>query len=296
MQRRTLVRGLAGITLAIAAGDVVALMSRGTRPRPSPTRLPSAATLPPGMPRSPPRPDQLTDRTAGPPLPQAPHASARALVCRHGWGALPPTGPLAPHRIERLTVHHTAVLAADPADGHGRLRNFQRYHQRRGLTDLAYHFLIDRAGNLFEGRALSAAPGTFTRYDPTGHFTACLDGNFDEQSPSGPQLDALVDLLAWATEKFGVSPATIRGHRAYTATRCPGAALQALIADDTLRQRVNSKRATARVELVPVCGQVGAAGDLFARLRPSEAQPGSLFEVPPRMPQQRRASRGRRAP
>lgn len=269
MQRRTLIRGLAGMTLAIAAGDLVALMARGTPPRPSRTQPAPAATLPPGVLRSPPRPDQLTDRTAdpaGPPLPQAPHASALALICRHGWGALPPTGPLAPHRIERLTIHHTAVVAADSAGGYDRLRNYQRYHQRRGLTDLAYHFLIDRAGNLFEGRALSAAPGTFTRYDPTGHFTACLDGNFDEQSPSGPQLDVLVDLLAWAAEKFGVSPATIRGHRAYTATRCPGAALQALIADDVLRQRVDSKLATAGVELVPVCGQVRAARALLSDL------------------------------
>ncbi|MDQ3931398.1 MAG: peptidoglycan recognition protein family protein [Actinomycetota bacterium] len=259
MQRRTLVRGLVGVTLAIAAGDLVALMARDAPSRPSPSRPPPAETLPPGVPRNTPWPDQLAERTASPPLPQAPQASARTLICRDAWGALPPTGPLAAHRIERLTIHHTAVVVTDPAGSPDRLRNYQRHHQRRGLTDLAYHFLIDRAGTLFEGRALSAVPGTFTRYDPTGHLTACLDGNFDEQSPSGPQLDALVDLLAWATEKFGLSPATIRGHRAYIATRCPGAALQALIADDTLRRRVDAVRARGRVELVPACGQGGTA-------------------------------------
>ncbi|MDP8929996.1 MAG: peptidoglycan recognition protein family protein [Actinomycetota bacterium] len=259
MQRRTLVRALAGATLAIAAGDLAALMARSAPRSPSSSRPSLDDTMARGRPRRPPLPGQLNDRTASPLPPQAPQASARALICRDAWGALPPAGPLAAHRIERLTIHHTAVVATDPAAARDRLRNYQRYHRSRGLGDLAYHVVIDRAGNLFEGRALSAAPGTFTRYDPVGHFTACLDGNFDVQSPTRPQFEALVDLLAWAADRFGVSLATIRGHRAYVATRCPGAALHALVADDTLRRRVEERRAAGRVALVPVCGQEDGA-------------------------------------
>lgn len=260
MQRRTLVRGLAAATLAIAAGDLAALTARGTRPHPSPSHPPLAGNLPPGPPRSPPQPVPLTDRTAIPPQPQVHQVIKRPLICREAWGALPPRAALVAHRIERLTIHHTGVIATDGTAGADRLRDFQRYHQRRGLADLAYHVFIDRAGNLLEGRRLSAAPDTFTAYDPTGHFTACLDGNFDEQAPTRAQLDALVDLLAWATERFGVSPATLRGHRAYAATRCPGASLQASITDDTLRRRIEERRAAARAELVPLCEWEDEAG------------------------------------
>lgn len=252
MERRVLVRGLAGAALAIAVGDLAGLAARGARRPHRPSSGPLADSMPPGLPRTPPRPDSLSDRTAtAPPEPLVPSVTMRALFGRGAWGALPPGGPLPAHRVERLTIHHTGVVATDPTAAPARLRAYQRHHQRRGLADLAYHVFVDRAGNLFEGRALSAAPDTFTDYDPSGHFTACLDGNYDEQSPTRAQLDALVDLLTWATERFGVRPATIRGHRAYVATRCPGAALHALIIDDTLRRRVEQRRASGQVELVP---------------------------------------------
>lgn len=259
MQRRTLVRGLAVATLAIAAGDVAALTAQGIRSRPSGPDPSLANTSAPDPARSPPQPDALGDRTAAGPQPQAPMVVTRALLCREAWGALPATEPLVAHRIERLTIHHTAVVATEATSGPARLRDYQRYHQRRGLGDLAYHVFIDRGGNLFEGRSLATAPGTFTGYDTAGHFTAGLDGNFEQQSPTTAQLDALVDLLAWATSRFGVTPATIRGHRAYAVTRCPGASLAALITDDTLRRRVEERRSTGHVELVRVCHGKSAA-------------------------------------
>ncbi len=249
MQRRTLVRGLAGATLAIAVGDVAALRARGARSRPSASH-PSPVEIPGhDLPTS---PAPLPGRHAVPPQTQAP-LTTRALICRKAWGALPAGGTGIPHRIERLTIHHSAVVATDTTSGSARLRDYQRYHMRRGLGDLAYHVFVDRQGNLFEGRSLSTAPDTFTHYDPTGHFAACLDGNFDEQSPTAAQLDALVDLLAWATQRLGASPATIRGHRAYAVTRCPGASLQARVDDNTLLRRVEERRSTIEVQLVAAC-------------------------------------------
>ncbi len=179
------------------------------------------------------------------------------LICRKAWGALKPAGEFERHRIKRMTVHHSAVVLTDNADAPAHFRSHQRSHQSRGWPDIAYHVLVDRNGNVYEGRPMWAVPDTATNYDPTGHFTVMCEGNFQEQRPSRAQVNALVEVLAWASARFDVAPRTIAGHQDHADTACPGSKLQRLIAGGEVRQRVKERLAAGGVELVELCGTEG---------------------------------------
>lgn len=151
------------------------------------------------------------------------------VVSRDGWGAAPSRAGLVEHTPVRLTLHHSAVEQVDLSVGPARVRQHQTHHQSLGWPDLAYHFVVDRAGVAYEGRAVQFRGDTGTEYDPDGHFLVCMEGNFDKQAPSPEQVETSVQLFAWATARFDIDPGTVAGHNAYAATSCPGKATDALL-------------------------------------------------------------------
>jgi len=179
------------------------------------------------------------------------------LICREAWGARKPTGEFRRHRIRRITVHHSAVVLRDNRLAPERLRSHQAAHQERGWPDIAYHLLIDRRGNVYEGRPRWAIGDTATNYDPRGHLLVMCEGNFQEQRPSAAQVGALVDVLAWGVERYGVGVRTIRGHLEYADTACPGRALQRRLGE--VRRRVRERLDAGGARLVELCGQEGEA-------------------------------------
>lgn len=184
-------------------------------------------------------------------------AGSFQAICRAAWGARSPTGSFRRHRIRRLTVHHSAVALLDNRKAPARFRSHQAAHQAKGWPDIAYHILIDRHGNVYRGRPISAVGDTATEYDPTGHLLVMCEGNFDEQAPSKAQVAALVDVLAWACTRYDVRPRTIRGHRDWAQTACPGKRLHRLIADGTIRRRVRARLDAGGVALERLCGDEG---------------------------------------
>ena len=179
------------------------------------------------------------------------------IICREAWGAAPAQSPLIDHQIERLTVHHTAVAMGSNTEAPGRIRSYQSYHQESGWPDVAYHYVIDANGHIYEGRPVTARGDTFTEYDPTGHFLVCCDGHFDQQVIPAAQLASLANVLAWASVRFGVGPATLAGHRDYAATTCPGSNLATVVADGTLQTMVEQRIAAGVSSLGSLCGQAG---------------------------------------
>ena len=179
------------------------------------------------------------------------------VICRRAWGARKPTGEFRRHRIKRITVHHSASLLRDNTKAPARFRSHLRAHQARGWPDIAYHLLIDRNGNVYEGRPISAVGDTATNYDPRGHLLVMCEGNFEEQRPSAAQVRALVDVLAWACGHYDVAPRTIAGHLEYADTACPGSGLQRLIANGEIRRRVKERLEAGGVATVELCGDAG---------------------------------------
>ena len=200
-----------------------------------------------------------TETTASPTPTTRPSPAVIQAICPEAWGARPIAGDFTTHTIERLTVHHTAVLLGSNQQAPARARQHQQYHQELGWPDLAYHFLIDAAGNVYQGRPVAAVGDTATDYDPTGHFLGCCEGHFDQQEIPQAQLDSLIDVLAWAAAQFDVSPQTISGHRDWAATTCPGDDLYSHVASGSMQETVEERIAAGSVRMEEVCGTEGAA-------------------------------------
>lgn len=179
------------------------------------------------------------------------------IICKKAWGAKPPSGKFRAHTIKRITVHHSAVALTDNRDAPRHFRSYQADHQALGWPDIAYHVLIDRHGNVYKGRPSRFKGDTRTNYDPTGHFLVMCDGNFSEQDISRAQLTSLVDVLAAACTKFSVSRWTIKGHRDYAATSCPGRLLYKRLQSGRVRRRVHDRLQAGGVELHRLCGEAG---------------------------------------
>jgi hypothetical protein len=158
-----------------------------------------------------------------------------------------------------LTIHHTAVVLDDNKNAPARARQHQKYHIDRGWPDLAYHFLVDANGNVYQGRPVDAVGDTGTEYDPTSHFLVCCEGDFNQQEVTEAQLSRLIDMLAWAAEEFEASPETISGHRDWAETSCPGDDLYSYIESGFIEQAVAALIADGGVTLDYLCGEEGLA-------------------------------------
>lgn len=173
-----------------------------------------------------------------------PIGTAVEIVPRASWSARDPM----PDRmrehgraIEHVTVHHTASVNREGKDEVATMRSVQRFHQgaERGWGDLAYHYLIGPSGTIYEGRDPAYAADTSTSYDPAGHLTICLMGNFEEEEPSEEARSALVRLAVELLASHDLPPEALTTHRRVAATACPGANLEAwLTGEGAARIRV----------------------------------------------------------
>lgn len=217
-KRRAFLRLLGGLGVIGAAATGCRLAggpSRATPPAAQPTVTPPTTNPPP--PVAPSSTTTSSTTTTAPPEPLVVD-----VIPKTGWGA-EESGAFRAHRPVRLTYHHAASASSDPAGAVERILEYQRFHQNQGWPDVAYHFLVDQAGRIYEGRPVDAAGDTFTSYDPTGHFLVCLDGNFDIDVPSDESIDALSQILAWAAQHFKIPPESLTGHRDHSPeTTCPG--------------------------------------------------------------------------
>jgi len=182
---------------------------------------------------------------------------------RDTWGKnLQPTGPMsleAPEDVRFLLVHHSASpnnYSVEQSIQY--LRSFYHYHTsaEKGWPDIAYNFLVDRYGQIFEGRAGSIEFPV--RGDATGGsqgyaLLCCFIGDHTDTAPTPEAQSAMVALLAWLAATYNIDPSpgattefvsrgsnlhpegklvttpTITGHRTMSRTTCPGDQAFALV-------------------------------------------------------------------
>lgn len=180
--------------------------------------------------------------------------------CRDAWGARPIDGQLTAQVPVRLTVHHTATVPSSDAAAPGYVRDHQAFHQiEKGWPDIAYHFVIDAAGVIYEGRPVGAVGDTGTDYDPTGHLLVACEGDFSRHEVPDAQRAALVDVLAWAVVTYDIDPATVTGHRDWVSTACPGAAMYELVAGGSLEVEIEERLRAGGVGIDLQCGPTAEA-------------------------------------
>jgi hypothetical protein len=142
-------------------------------------------------------------------------------------------------RIDSITVHHEGmtypVTFTDLASSRAEICRIHHAHvDGRGWADIGYHFVIDRAGRIWETRPL-LYQGAHVKNHNEHNIGVMLLGNFDIQSPSREQLGALAQLVRGLRLRFRVSAGRIFTHQELMPTNCPGRALQPQVA--SMRQR-----------------------------------------------------------
>ncbi len=139
--------------------------------------------------------------------------------------------------VQRITVHHEGfdVFTTDnEADTIERLRFTLRAHRKRGFADIGYHFIVDHAGRIWEGRPIDEQ-GAHARDRNEHNIGIVMLGNFEKQTPGQPQLVSLARLLDYLIGTYHLSMNDVHTHREMGATECPGRNLQEAV--DRMRRR-----------------------------------------------------------
>lgn len=175
--------------------------------------------------------------------------NAPTIIPRSDWNALAPR-PYTKQTPSRFTIHHSAVVFDRDRDAAQHIANTQSWGmgEARNWADIPYHFIIAPNGDIFEGRDPFTEGESNTSYDTAGHLQINLLGNFNEQDPTEEQLQSLVRLIAWAHEKYDIPTATIKAHRDFAQTACPGEGLYRLVEEGTIREKAENLIAAGQVE------------------------------------------------
>ncbi|HET8759328.1 MAG TPA: peptidoglycan recognition protein, partial [Solirubrobacteraceae bacterium] len=180
------------------------------------------------------------------------------MIMRAEWGAdaVPPREPPQYSAVHMALVHHT-VTANDygPEDSAAIVLGIARYHRNsNGWNDIGYNFLVDKYGQIFEGRAGGidqAVVGAQAQgWNSSSTGIACL-GDFTTVANTPEGMNALAQLIGWKLSVHAVpvegsvtltsiggaenrypagTPVTfqrIGGHRDGCRTACPGNGLYA---------------------------------------------------------------------
>ena len=140
--------------------------------------------------------------------------------------------------IKAAIVHHTAGSNSYRASQSAAIvRGIYAFHTKsRGWCDIGYNLLIDKYGQVFEGRyggvwnVVHGAHATSWNTDTVG---VSLMGNFETAKPTTMMMTTAAKVLAWKLEGFYREPTAkvtlagkrinvIAGHGDVMATACPG--------------------------------------------------------------------------
>lgn len=178
--------------------------------------------------------------TATQPPPIQPASGVRAIA-RSEWSTGGPTAaqinPM--NGVQKITIHHEGsqiVRFTNRDDTAEHLDKVRRSHvNNNGWADIGYHFIVDRAGRVWEGRPVRYQGAHVSRNNENNIGVMTL-GNFDQQSPTQAQLNALFDTVKRLKQQHRVRSGNVKSHQEIRPTACPGRNLQRHM--DALRRYV----------------------------------------------------------
>ncbi|SIS48882.1 Uncharacterized conserved protein, contains LGFP repeats [Corynebacterium appendicis CIP 107643] len=191
------------------------------------------------------------------------------VVSRSSWGAGRSSNPTYTEPVKAATVHHTAGSNNySAAQAPGVMRGIWQYHAvTRGWGDIGYNALVDKYGNIYEGRAggldravEGAHVGAFNKHT----FGVSMMGDYSTATPTQEALKAMGEIIGWkaSVAKFdptgksylqanfnfggskysagqGATFPNINAHRDFHYNDCPGDNLYAQM--DTIRRYAKDK-------------------------------------------------------
>ncbi|MDF2143817.1 FG-GAP-like repeat-containing protein [Knoellia sp. p5-6-4] len=189
-----------------------------------------------------------------------------AIITRAQWGADESLRGATTYNttVKAVVIHHTAgsndYTAATAA---AQVRGIYAYDTRGlGWSDIAYNFLVDKYGRIYEGRAGSitrAVRGAHAMGFNTDTMGVAALGNYETASAPAVMVDALAKVAGWKLSQYGVDPSastrltsqggtgakfakgvtatlpTVNAHQNTSYTLCPGRYLYPQMA--TLRSK-----------------------------------------------------------
>ena len=149
----------------------------------------------------------------------APAASASAaalqptIITRAQWGAdesLRGSTTLS-STVKAITIHHTAGSNTYTQDtAAAQIRGIYAYDTKTlGWADIAYNFLVDKWGRIYEGRAGSitkAVRGAHAMGFNTDTMGVAALGNYETASAPAAMVDGLAKVAGWKLSQYGVNP------------------------------------------------------------------------------------------
>jgi hypothetical protein len=177
------------------------------------------------------------------------------LISRTAWGAdeaIRRAPPSYARSLQFAVVHHTAgTNSYTAAQSAAVVRGIEVYHVKgNGWNDIGYNFLVDKYGQVFEGRYGGVDKnviGAHAEGFNTGSVGIALIGTYESTAPTAAEKTALANLLAWRLDIAHVDPLStltyvsggdakfpvgtpvflraVSGHRDTGFTTCPGAVL-----------------------------------------------------------------------
>src|SRR4051812_22885124 len=184
-------------------------------------------------------------------------AGSPPVISRAAWGANEAIRRAAPRyarTVQFAVVHHTAgTNVYTAAQSAAIVRGIEVYHVKgNGWNDIGYNFLVDKYGQVFEGRyggVVKNVIGAHAEGFNTGSTGVALIGTYQSAAPTTAEKTALVNLLAWRLDLAHVDPLStvtyasggdarfpagtpvflraVSGHRDTGFTTCPGAVVYA---------------------------------------------------------------------
>jgi hypothetical protein len=118
--------------------------------------------------------------------------------------------------ITTLVIHHSATVPTITP------QRIAQYHVKNlDWPGIGYHFLVSADGIIYQGNVVETVSYHATKANPFG-VGICFLGNFTEDVPPPPQLQAGAHLVAWLMQELNVALDNVEGHLKFTATACPG--------------------------------------------------------------------------
>jgi hypothetical protein len=216
-----------------------------------------------------------------------------AIVTRAEWDAneaIRRAPPRYADGVHLAIVHHTAGSNSYSAGQSASIvRAIELYHvEVNGWNDIGYNFLVDKYGQIFEGRyggMTRAVIGAHAQGFNVGSVGIALLGNYNDARPTAAARSALVSLLAWRLDLAHVDPFSkvvrvsdgnprypagtkvtlnaISGHRDTGPTSCPGTNLYAQL--PAIREAV-AQTGLPKLYAPKVTGALGGQIRFTARL------------------------------
>ncbi|MBA2357755.1 MAG: peptidoglycan recognition protein [Actinobacteria bacterium] len=220
-------------------------------------------------------------------------AGSPRIVRRAAWAAdeeIRRASPRYARKVRLAVVHHTAgTNVYEPSESAAIVLGIELYHVKaNGWNDIGYNFLVDRYGQIFEGRHGGVARnvvGAHAAGFNTGSVGVAVLGTYGREAITPAARAALVRLLAWrldvahadplaslgltsrGNERYGpgvdVPLRAVSGHRDTGLTECPGNRLYAQL--DSIARKV-AETGLPKLYEPSVTGELGAEVRFAARL------------------------------